>query len=364
MSFEMREFADMGEDVDPSAEPNSVGMTRTAGNFLVDLAERLAPSCDPAAIRAVMDRAGAGQTDARGPDGCRTSTLTTSGIPFEASVSGGGGRFSPAIRYVTETATRETRFCSRLAAQLAAIRDLVAWLPNGDETVADMLHSFVATLYPDPAKVSAQYRFATWIGVVHHAALQNHAARLKVYGNPTVVPGALDRLCSAWPGFAGLASVPEHEKLIKHASAGIEVDAHGEVNHKIYLKVRYDDVAVPMKLVRYFGDPAREVLSELARCGVDTAELHHHDLFVCRARGTGTPTFALYLGARKQYDLTWLVRELASRHHGTTDAVDALALAAESCGATWRYSIVGLGFSADNGVDKLNVYGTPTWSPA
>ncbi|MEU7632704.1 hypothetical protein AB0C34_22370 [Nocardia sp. NPDC049220] len=49
---------------------------------------------------------------------------------------------------------------------------------------------------------------------------------------------------------------------------------------------------------------------------------------------------------------------------GTTHAVDALAQAAESCEATWSYSAVGLGFSPDHGVDKLNVYGTPTWSTA
>ncbi|MEU1995191.1 hypothetical protein ABZ511_12150 [Nocardia gamkensis] len=339
-------------------------MTGAAGEFLVDLAERLMPRHDSASIRATMERACGGQLGERAPDGRRASRLTATGIPLEVSVSGGRGEFIPAIRYVTETATQETEFGPRLAAQLAAIRDLVAWLPNGDETTAELLRSFVTTLYPEPAKIPARRRFATWIGVIHSAAAPHHAARLKIYGDPMIGPGALDRLCSEWPGFAGLTSVPDHEELLKPVGAAIEVDAHGNVNHKIYLKARYNDVAVPMKLVRYFGDAAWKVLSELVRCGVDAAELHRDDFFVCCARGTGDPDFSLYSIAKRGSDLTGLIRELASRHHGTTHAVDALALAAESVGATWRYSGVGLGFSAEHGIDKLNVYGTPTWSTA
>lgn len=333
-----------------------------AGEYLVDVAERLALGCDPASTRAMVERACGGQLDARAPDGGRASSLTLSGTPLEVSVSGGRGECTPAIRYTTENATQETRFGSRVTAQIAAIRDLVAWLPNGDETVADMLQSFVTTLYPDPAKVPALYRSATWIGIVQHTSAPHHAARLKVYGDPTIVPGALHRLCKIWPGFAELASVPDDGQFIKPAGVAIEVDAHGVVNHKIYLRARYNDVAVPMKLTRYFGDPAWEVLSELARGGVDAARFHRHDILVCCARSTDAPSFALYLGARRGTDLTGVVSELASRHHGSTHAVEALAQAAESCGASWRYAGVGLGFSADHGIDKLNVYVTPTWS--
>lgn len=341
MSLGMREIVDMV----------------AAGDFLVDLAERLTLRCDPGTVRAMIDRACGGQLDARGPDGHRASLLTISGTPFEVSVSGGRGKVTPALRYGTETATQEMAFSSRITAQFAAIRDLVTWLPNGDETVANMFESFVTTLYPDPAQVPARY--GTWIGVVHHTAAPHQAERLKMYCGLTAVPGALHRLCDAWPGFAGLVSIPEQEKLIKPALAAIEVDAHGQVNHKIYLRARYDDVAVPMKLVSYFGDPAWEVLSELVQCGVDPAQLHQYDYFVCCARGADFPTFGL--GTRQGGDMTGLVRELASRHYGTTVAVDALAQAAESCGATWRYSSVGLS-SSDHGIDKLNVYGTPTWS--
>ncbi|MGY2093154.1 hypothetical protein [Nocardia gipuzkoensis] len=140
-----------------------------AGEFLINLAEQLTLRCDPATIRTMMERACGGQLDSRGPDGRRASTLTTSGIPFEASVTGGRGRFMPAVRYVTETATQETEFVPRLAAQLAAVRDLVAWLPNTAETVTDLLQTFATTLYPEPATVPARHRFATWLGVVHHS---------------------------------------------------------------------------------------------------------------------------------------------------------------------------------------------------
>ncbi|WP_280478094.1 hypothetical protein [Nocardia asiatica] len=339
-------------------------MTEAAEKFLVDLADRLSLGSDPAPMRDILERACGGQLDALGPDGHRASMLTISGIPFEASVSGGRGTFSPAVRYITETATQEVTFGSRVTAQLAAIRDLVAWLPNGDRAVADLMQSFVTALYPDPSKVTAQHRSATWIGIVHHAAAPRHAARLKVYGGLRIVPGALDRLCDALPGFAGLATVPDHETLITPVAAAIEVDARGSVNHKIYSKASYDDVAVPMKLSRYFGHPAWELLSEFVRCGIDAARLHKHDWFVCCSRGATGTGFGISLGSRQRTDLSGLVSELASRHYGTTYAVDALARSAESCGAAWRYSAVGLGYSEEHGIDKLNVYGTPTWSTA
>ncbi|MFI6361120.1 hypothetical protein ACIBG0_00075 [Nocardia sp. NPDC050630] len=329
-----------------------------AGEFLVELAERLTLRYDPATIHAVAERACGGQLEARRPDGRRASLLTRSGIPFEVSVTGGRGNLTPVLRYTTETATQNMKIGSRADAQLAAIGDLVRWLPKGDETVVELFQSFVATLYPDPTKVPP--RSATWIGVAHDTESPHHTARLKMYCGLNV-SGALRRLCSRWPGFAEFASAPADEKLIKPVFATIEVDAHGEVIHKLYLRARPGDVAVPMKLVRYFGDQAWEVLSELVRCGADAAKLHEQDFFVSCARGSGAPVFGLDVGAR-EHDMTGLVRELASKHHGTPHAVDALAQAAESCGATLRYSFVGMGFSAEQGIDKLKVYGTPTWT--
>ncbi|WP_433631335.1 hypothetical protein [Nocardia sp. CA-120079] len=306
----------------------------------------------------MMELACGGQLDARRPDGRRASLLTKSGIPFEVSVTGGRGKLTPVLRYTTEAATQNMEIGTRADAQLAAIGDLVRWLPKGDETVVDLFRSFVATLYPDPTKVSTGS--AAWIGIAHDTAAPHHAARLKMYCGLNV-PGAVRQLCSTWPDFVGFASAPVEEKLFKPTFATIEVDAHGEVIHKLYLKARYDDVAVPMKMVRYFGDPAWEVLSELVRCGADAAELHRYDFFISCARGSGAPVFGLDVGAR-EHDMTGLARELASRHHGTPHAVDALAQAAESCGATLRYSFVGMGFSADQGIEKLKVYGAPTWN--
>lgn len=177
-----------------------------------------------------------------------------------------------------------------------------------------------------------------------------------------MVPGTLERLASASPGFRELLSVSENDEHFRYSLAAIEVDAHGNVTHKLYLASRSRDAAVPMKLVRHFGDPAWEVLSELVRCGVDPAGLHDHDFFVCCSRdSSGIKSFTLFIAARGSDDLSRLVPELASRHHGSTYAVDALAQAAQSQGASWHYSALGLGFSAADGIDKLNVYGTPTW---
>lgn len=326
--------------------------TRVAEGFLVGLAERLTSNHDPALIRAVLERASGGQLSGRRPDGGRASTLTISGIPFEASVTGGSGKFASAIRYVTEPATQEIEFGPRVTAQIAAIRDLAALLPTGDERLADVFRTFVLTLYPQPARIPAQQRFATWIGVVHHAAAPHHVAGLKVYGNLRAEPGVWQRLCRESPGFEALSPLPAQEKLIGPAGAAIETDVHGDLKRKVYFRTRPHNVAVPMKLVRHFGDPAWELLSELVSCGVDAATLHRYDLTVCCARGT----FALHLVAREGDDFTDLARALASRHHGSTHAVDALARAAEASGANWHYSAIGLGFSTDHGIDKLNVY--------
>ncbi len=90
------------------------------------MARRLVPGCDREVVRAVFARASAGYTGPRGRDGLRVTAITPSGVPFEASVTGGGDRASAALRYVTETATGMPFFGPRLAAQRAALADLVA----------------------------------------------------------------------------------------------------------------------------------------------------------------------------------------------------------------------------------------------
>ncbi|MFF0453747.1 hypothetical protein [Nocardia africana] len=325
------------------------------------MAERLKLGCDPVTIRAVLARACGGQLAARAPDGRRASALTLSGIPFEVSVVGGRGRYAPAVRYLTEAGTQEPTFAARVGAQFATIGALADWLPSSGRKVADLLRSFLATLYPDPAQVPRRQRSTAWTGIVHHAAAPSQLSRLKVYGTAATAFGNSEEFFSVFPDFRELVSVPANDEHFRYSIAAIEVDANGDVTHKLYLTSRSRDTAVPMKLVRHFGDPAWEVLSELVRCGVDPAGLHDHDFFVCRSRDSnGIQSFALSVAAQRNDDLSLLVPELASRHHGSTYAVDALAEAARSQGAAWRYSALGLGFSAD-GIDKLNVYGTPTW---
>ncbi|WP_227984188.1 hypothetical protein [Nocardia spumae] len=277
-------------------------------------------------------------------------------------MTGGRGQYSPALRYVTETTTWEPEFAVRREAYLAAIAELVAWLPGRNDPVTDLLHSFVTTVYPDPAAIEPGRRLAMWLGIVHHPTDPNHIAGLKVYCSPTVRSDVIETVSRRWPGFEGLSPIPENDDLFRTAGVAIEVDAHARVAHKIYLRARHRNVAVPMKLVRHFGEPGWETLSEFTRCGVDAADLHNFDYFVCRTRRDNENASCTVTLMTKRSDyLAELARQLAGRHHGTTRAVDAMAHAARSCGATWRYSGLGLGFSAERGIDKLNVYGTPTW---
>ncbi len=301
--------------------------------------------------------------DTRTPDGSRSSGITLSGMPFEASVTGGRGHSARLLRYITETTTWEPEFAVRLQAYSAAIAEVFTWLPGGNDAVIDLLHSFVTTVYPDPAAIEPGRRLAMWLGIVHHPAEPEHIAGLKVYCSPTAAADTVDLVARRWPGFAGLHPTPRSDTLFRRAGLALEVDARGDVRYKVYLRADSRDVAVPMKLIRYFGDPAWEVLSEFTRCGVDAASLHNFDYFVCCSRRDHEdPTYTISLATRRSDDLTELVRELAARHHGTTLTVDALAHAARSCGADWRYSALGLGFSPEYGIDKLNVYGTPTWA--
>ncbi|MFG3520022.1 hypothetical protein ACGF5S_07145 [Nocardia nova] len=337
-------------------------VVRHAGDFLIDVGKRLNLGCDSSVVRRVLERACGGELPTLGPDGRRASGLTRPGIPFEVSVTGGRGRYEPAFRYVTESGTNSARFSSRLADQRAAIRELLAGFPGGVEAEGDMFDWFITSLYPESANIPASRSFGTWTGVAHHAAVPRSPARLKVYGGLFDGSRALERLRHGRPEFDGLSVIPEGERLIRASLAAVEIDVDGAVKHKVYLRAKRGDVAVPLKLIRYFGDPAWEALSELVRCGLDPARFYEHDVLICRARDAGTTTtFALNMLAHRHDDLGDLVRELAVRHHGSTEAVDALTDAANSCGASLYFSAICLGFSAEHGIDKLNVYATPTW---
>ncbi|WP_067574959.1 hypothetical protein [Nocardia acidivorans] len=89
-------------------------MVTAASDFLIAAAEFLALGIGPEPIRAMLDRACDGKLNALAADGSRASGLTVTGIPFEASVSGGRGRLTAALRYVTESGTEHIDFDSRL----------------------------------------------------------------------------------------------------------------------------------------------------------------------------------------------------------------------------------------------------------
>ncbi|WP_148306726.1 hypothetical protein [Nocardia nova] len=338
---------------------------RSAGDFLTGLARELGIGCSPEAVRSVLLSACGGRLDVRGRDGARASGITSSGIPFEASVTGGRGQHSPIIRYLTETTTWEPDFTVRLRAYLATVAELVRRLPGGDDAVTDLLHSFVNTVYPDPAAIEPGRRLAMWFGIVHHPAEPDRLAGLKVYLSPAARADVVDAVRRRWPGFDGLSPVAQNDELFRWAGLAIEVDSRATVKYKIYLKARTTNVGVPMKMARHFGEAAWEALAELARCGADAADLHNDQYFVCCTRDAdGHPSYTISVMTRRDTDPTDLIHELAFRHHGSTAAVDAMARAARSCRATWRYSAYGLGFSPDYGIDKLNVYGMPTWENA
>ncbi|NKY48095.1 hypothetical protein [Nocardia cerradoensis] len=340
----------------------TAAVAQSAGDFLVDVAERIGTGCTPESVRSVLLRACGGRLDTRTPGGRRSSGITVSGLPFEASVTGGRGRSARLLRYITETTTWEPEFAVRLEAYLAAIAELAFRLPDGNDEMIGLLHSFVTTVYPDPAAIEAGRRPAMWLGIVHHPAEPDRLAGLKVYCSPAGRVDAVEAVSRRWSGFEGLCPIPVNDDLFRNAGLAIEVDACAHLTYKLYVRARFRDVAVPMKLVRYFGDSAWETLSEFTRCGVDAAHLHDFSYFVCCTRhGDEDPSYTVSLATRRSDDINTLVRELAVRHHGGTRAIDAMDHAARACGATWRCSALALGFSPEHGIDKLNVYGTPTW---
>ncbi|PPJ19831.1 hypothetical protein C5E45_32505 [Nocardia nova] len=336
-------------------------LVRSAGDFLVDVAQRMAPNCAADALRTVLRSACAGRLNARGPDGKRASQLTSTGMPFEISLTGGRGARTPAVRYGTEIIPPGRGNSARFIAQSAAIAELAAWLPVADKSVVETVDTFLEAIYPLDLRQSARKPLWTWLGVVHHVALPDQLAGLKVYGTPNASPGAFERLCRAWPGFEGLFTLPNDEKYFAPIFVAIEIDGQGEVSQKVYLRPRSRDIALPMKLVRCFGDPAWEVLTELVECGVDAAGLHKNDFITCRARRGERTTFTLSFYPRRGENLDELASELAARHHGTLDAIDAMTHAAKATHAALTFSVLGLGFSPEFGIDKYTVYGTPAW---
>jgi hypothetical protein len=331
--------------------------------FLDELTARLAPGCDPAVVQAVFARASAGYGGPRSDDGRRLSAITPSGVPFEASVTGGDGRWEPAVRYVTETATAMPFFGPRLAAQRAALADLVGFLPREARAAGDELAALPTTLFPDPGAVRARTRFAVTFGAVHRPAVPGHLAGLKVYGNLTADEGGLSRLAHRWPALAAVAAVVEGLPFLAPRFATVEAGADGRVGHKLYLRARAGGAALGL-LARRFGGDAAGVVDEMADAGVDLAT-GRRSLFVCCASppGGGDPALSLHFTAKglglDRPAMATLAGGLAARHHGSTGAVDALGAAATASGGRWRTTVVGVGLPPGGGIGKVNAYVAP-----
>lgn len=332
--------------------------------FLDGLTARLAPGCDPAIVQTVFARASAGYARPRSDDGRRLSAITPSGVPFEASVTGGHGRWDPAVRYVTEAATAMPFFGPRLAAQRVALVDLVGFLPPAVRAAGDELAELPATLFPDPGAVRARTRFAVTFGVVHRPEVPGHLAGLKVYGNLTADEGGLSRLARRWPALGAAVAVVEGLPFLAPRFATVEAGADGRVGHKLYLRAARAGGAALGLLARRFGGDAGGLVDEMADAGVDLAT-GRRSLFVCCTSppGGGDPALSLHLTAKglglARPAMATLARGLAAHHHGSPDAVDALGAAASAAGGRWRTTVVGVGLPPGGGVGKVNVYVAP-----
>jgi hypothetical protein len=349
--------------------------------FLDELAARLVPECDAAVVQAVFARASAGYTGPRGRDGLRVTAIAPSGVPFEASVTGGAGRSSAALRYVTETATGMPFFGPRLAAQRAALDDLIGWLPADARAAADELCTAIDVLFPDPGIVPARRRFATTFGIVHHAAVPDGIAGLKLYGNlrtgepetaAATAADALDRLAARWPAVGELRARLGDLVFLEPHFTTVEVDAAGRVRHKLYLRTHRTNAAGLAVAARRFGAELRPVVDELCRAGV-ADDVWRRPSFVCAATvpdggGPGSCELSVHLSAKAlRLDgagMARLARSLVERH-GDTAALDALDGAVAGAGGAdrWTTTVVGLGLAPGSGVGKVNVY-TAALDPA
>lgn len=331
----------------------------TVGDFLGELVRRLVPGVDAAAVRTTFGLAAAGYTTPRTDDGRRASAITPSGVPFEASVTGGGGHLDEALRYVTETATGMPFFGPRLAAQRLALDRLVDRLAPEARGGAGELGCFVDTLFPDPAAVPTRTRFATTFGLVHRPAAPGHLAGLKVYGNAGLDEGGLDRLATRWPAFGDLAGLVDGLPFLVPHFATAEAGSGGGA-HKLYFRTgRRTNAASLAVVARRFGASAAGLLDELAAAGA-TPEWRTSVYLCCECRPGGDPGLSVHLPAKAlgldPGAMLALVRVLAARHHGTTRGVDALAVAAEAAGGPWEASVLGLGLAPGGGIGKVNVY--------
>jgi hypothetical protein len=327
-------------------------------------------------------------------------------VPFEASVTGGAGRPSAALRYVTETATAMPFFGPRLAAQRAALDDLIGWLPAPAQVAADQLRAAVDIFFPEPPLVPARTRFATTFGIVHRAEVPDGIAALKLYGNLAPDGEALGRLAARWPAFGALCDPVLDLAFLSPHFATVEVDAAGRLGHKLYLRTRRANAAAVAVLARRFGADVGDLRSLLGDAGVDDT-VWRRPIFVCcepgrRADG-GAPELSVHLPGKALGLDPAAMAELAGRlvaegdgaHHdgrdddggdvgdrgdgGSGGDVDdggdggsgggrrtlaAVREAAGRAGGTWVTTVLGVGLWRGGGLGKVNVYVAPVAAPA
>ena len=132
-------------------DPRS-GMDRVPA-FLDALRGSLVPGCDRDIVRAAFavgrDRLRAVPAGETGGGPARS---TPSGVPFEASVTGGAGRSAAVLRYVTEPGAGLPFFGPRLAAQRGAVADLAARLAPGPAPAARSCGPSWTCCSPTPAR--------------------------------------------------------------------------------------------------------------------------------------------------------------------------------------------------------------------
>jgi hypothetical protein len=357
--------------------------------FLDEMARRVVPACDPAVVQAVFARASAGYAGPRGRDGQRVSIITPSGVPFEASVTAGAGRPSAALRYVTETATAMPFFGPRLAAQRAALDDLIGWLPAPGQAAADQLRAAVDVFFPDPPLVPARTRFAITFGIVHRAEVPAGIAALKVYGNLGPDGASLGRLAERWPAFGPLGDPVVDLAFLSPHFATVEVDAAGRLGHKLYLRTRRANAAALAVLARRFDADVGHLRTLLAEAGVGDAAWQR-PIFVCCEPGSGAgddgPEMSVHLPGKALGLDPGAMAELAARLVAEGDgdgddgdegggggsggggggrrALAAVRAAAGRAGGTWVTTVLGVGLRRGGGLGKVNVYVAPVAAPA
>jgi hypothetical protein len=341
--------------------------------LLDGLARQLVPGCDRDVVQRVFATASAGQAGARLRDGRRASTLTPSGVPFEASVPSGPARPGTALRYVTEPGSGMPFFGPRLTAQRRALNELAGWLPAPGRAGVDDLRTLADVLFPELAVVPARTRFATFLGVVHGPEAPVGVAGLKVYGSlqATEPAAGLDRLAARWPPFAELRGRVGDPSCLAPQFAAIEVDAGGRLRHKLYVRTRAGSPSDLAALAGRCDVDIAPLADALRQVGV-TDDLWRQPLIACCAhRGdaaAGPSTeLSVYVSRRAlarcpgATTLDAVAADLVARY-GDPMALDALSDATAVAGGwdAWSYTVVGVGLARDGAPRKVNVYAAPT----